>query len=264
MDVLVRLPPEKTNANPTPADVRRVFNSLGRFETDETEEKYAEYLGGGCLLRSVVVNKLPTVELLHSSDIKISYRADAICRHCLQSDHEAQIVVERLSREPARNYMGWNEERRCYVFKGQRRLLGDFLEKTADLLREGQMERVQFHAQFVEQPIEGHNPDLTYDQFADYVEFWVCAVYLQPGLKDPLKLDHVATLLKVSPADMCAPQAYGLLVPLRDEEEQKSETEPEEGESAEEDRAARGVAAAGQRTRGRYALRRRSSSVKYI
>ncbi|KAG5970016.1 hypothetical protein E4U55_001859 [Claviceps digitariae] len=259
---------ERTKQSPTPADVRRTFEKLPRIDVPRTQEDYDRYLQGD--LRSVCVHKLPRAELLHSSDIDVSYSTGRMCQNCSKIIDAAHIMAERRSRFMAWNFFGYSVEQRCYVFKGQRRLMDDFLDKTTDLLQEGQMEMVLFQPDFIQQPIEGHNPNVTYEQFADYIEHWLCVVLLKSGLEDPLKFDHMASLLKVSPAEMYGRESYGTLVPVSEDEDETREPKrlvkkvvKEASGEAEKLNEGLGTAGNGCETRGRYSLRRRSSSVKY-
>ncbi|KAG5935206.1 hypothetical protein E4U53_000484 [Claviceps sorghi] len=218
--------------NPTPADVRRTFDELPRIDEELIREHYDAYLCGN--LRAVVVHKLPTMELLHSSDIHVCFTPATHC-HCRGDPHlhDAQFTVERVSRENARNFMGY-EVRERYVFKGQRRLVDEFLAMTTDLLPDGQLKMVHFQPEFVQNPLEGHNPGLEYRDFADYVEYWTCAVMLRPGTGDALKLDNIATMFRVSPGVMYGRQSFGVLVPVSDEE-QESDAEMRSEEMAAEE-----------------------------
>lgn len=249
----------RTFINPTSEDIRNGFKQLERTNEEDIKEYYNSYLSGS--LVSHFFHKLPALDVVHSSDIHVYHSSVGICK-C-----HTDIVIERRSRERTRNYMGYHKDEPCYVFAGQRRLIEQFLELMGDLLNKGQIETAFFQPRALQIPLEGVNPGLDYEQFADYVENWDCILFLLPTLDDPLNIDYAASLEKVSPAEMYGPESFGLLVeesPAAQEQNpqgNKSEIAPikvftEAGVGKDKDNA-------GQEKWVRYSFRRRNSSIKY-
>ncbi|GAB0135729.1 hypothetical protein EsDP_00004056 [Epichloe bromicola] len=245
--------------NPTSEDIRKGFKQLERPNEEDIKGYYDSYLSGS--LVSHVIHKLPALDVVHSSDIHVYYSSVGICK-C-----HTDIIIERRSRERTRNYMGYHRDERCYVFAGQRRLIEQFLELMADLLNKGQIETAFFQPRALQIPLEGFNPGLDYEQFADYIENWDCILFLLPTLDDPLNIDYAASLKKVSPAEMYGPESFGLLV----EESPAGQEQNPQGIKSEiapikvftEAGVGKDKVNAGQVNWGRYSLRKRNSSIKY-
>lgn len=77
--------------------------------------------------------------------------------------------------------MGWKENEKYLVFKGDADLLPVFLQHWKDFIEEeGKIWEVVFRAPSkLRWPLNGLNKNLTYSQFADQVEVVDCVLYLK-------------------------------------------------------------------------------------
>ncbi|GAO19476.1 uncharacterized protein UV8b_00428 [Ustilaginoidea virens] len=168
--------------SPTAAALRDAFERLHGEDVDEYYDSYAR----GALI-AYDSYEPPTLEIVHSSDIRVYYSNMGVCK-C-----HNDINIERVSRDWLYNFMGYNEDELCYVFAGQRRLFDEFLKRTASLIQEGKVEMAYVRPRALQVPLEGLNPGLDYEQFASHIKTLDCILFLVPSLRDPLKLDALAS-----------------------------------------------------------------------
>ena len=169
--------------SPTREQVQSAFQ---RPDQQEVEYQYESYTRGASL--AYLPYEPQDLEIIHSSDVHVSLGSTAHCANC---DCHEDLSIEKRDSDWALNFAGYSYEKRCYVFRGQRRLLARFLDMAAVLFADKGVGTAMVRPRGLSVPLEGLNEGLGFEQFASYIKIVDCALFLDSAEDDPLRFDEL-------------------------------------------------------------------------
>lgn len=120
-------------------------------------------------------NSRSQVRLVHSDDLKIHAHLDEVT----EALKDIQVRDARSADRKGTNFMGYNEEQHCVVFRGEARHLEHFLTFAYGIVKREHVEHAIKANSDVCFPEEGIEPGLGYDEFASRVEIIEYAMWLK-------------------------------------------------------------------------------------
>ncbi|TWU72438.1 hypothetical protein ED733_003422 [Metarhizium rileyi] len=181
-------------AKPTKDQIRDAYH---RADTNELQDQWELHRKGQLCWHPWDTYSPSNLEIVRTSDIRVYHKNSVPC-NC---GHD--LAVERLSRPSSifdfGNYAGYDSKEGCYAFRGQRRLLGDFLSKTEPLFENSSVKSAFVRPVGVSIPFAGFPAEWTFEEFAVHAETMVCILFLESGDKDPLGFEAMAPAVEERP-----------------------------------------------------------------
>ncbi|KAG8428196.1 hypothetical protein J3459_005982 [Metarhizium acridum] len=180
--------------HPTKDEVRNAYH---RVDTTELKDQWESYITGQQCWHPWETYSPPDLEIIRSSDVRVYHRNSVPC----QCGHD--LTVERLSVYfsifDAGNYAGYDSTEHCYAFRGQRRLLDDFLDRAEVLFEKKDVKSALVGPVGVSIPFSGFPSGWKFEEFAMHAETIMCLLFLASNGKDPLNFEDLAIVAEKEP-----------------------------------------------------------------
>ncbi|KHN96593.1 uncharacterized protein MAM_05536 [Metarhizium album ARSEF 1941] len=173
--------------HPTKDQVRKAYV---RADANELNDVWQSYITGRQCWHPWDTYSPPDLEIVCSADIRVYHRNSVPC------DCGHDLAVERLSVACSLvdfgNYAGYDSVRRCYAFRGQRRLLDDFLGRAEELFDKREVKMALVAAVGITIPFAGFPSGWKLEEFAMHAETMMCILFLASTDEDPLNFEALA------------------------------------------------------------------------
>ncbi|KAH7325874.1 hypothetical protein B0I35DRAFT_474605 [Stachybotrys elegans] len=153
------------------------LESLQEARHAALQPMYLEYQKG----RNVTpgLRTFPALELLPTGDLDVNGVYDAATGEIVSVNAHPRSDPRRI------NFMGYHQEERCFVFKGQSRLFDEFMVFITALIQSGGEVTTVFDCPIVTRfPPDGLPEGLGYNEFASHVEIVQYCVFTKNASKD--------------------------------------------------------------------------------
>ncbi|KAH0593100.1 hypothetical protein MHUMG1_09102 [Metarhizium humberi] len=180
--------------HPTKDEIRDAYH---RVDTTELNDVWGSYLTGQQSWHPWETYSPPNLKVLRYSDVRVYHRNSVPC----QCGHD--LTVERLSVDysifEAGNYAGYDSTEHCYAFRGQRRLLDDFLDRAEVLFEKEEVKSALVGPVGISIPFSGFPSGWKFEEFAMHAETIMCLLFLASNDKDPLDFEGLAIEAETEP-----------------------------------------------------------------